>query len=141
MSMYATIELDESGHQEPPSELEPENGSVYGQNLGQCDGYDELDAITAAAGVHDISSYFDDSDMLSEEEREEYGLPPAEENWSPIEDGINSLEVLVKELENRSPETVIGKYPVEAVLYDLRISLAILKNASPPDELFRIDVG
>lgn len=142
MSMYATIELDESGHQDLPAEMDPEGqGLVYGQNLGQCDGLEELDAIAAAAGVQPISSFLDDSEMLDEEEREELGLDPAEENWSPIEDGVATLERLIAELEQRPAESTIGRYPAEAILWDLRASLAILKQATPPDELFRFVVG
>lgn len=138
MSMYATVELDESGHQDLPQELDPSGqGLVYGQNLGQCDGMDELDAIATHAGVEPLSNFLDDSEMLDDDEREEMGLPPAEENWQPIGDGITTLEALIAELAKRPLDTTIGSYSTEAILWDLRASLAILKKAAPPDELFR----
>jgi hypothetical protein len=136
MSTYATIELNISGHQDLPPEMDPKaERLVYGQSLGQCGGLDELDSIAVAAGAEPISSFMDDSEMLDDEEREDLGLPPAEENWSPIEDGLKTIELLIAKLEKRSAP--IGKYPVTAILWDLRAALTILKNASPADELFR----
>jgi hypothetical protein len=141
MSIYATIELNISGHQNLPPEMDPNaEGLVYGQNLGQCDGLDELDLIAVAAGAKPISSFMDDSEMLDDKEREEFGLPPAEEKWSPIDDGIKTIEILIAELERGAGHSPIGKYPIYAILWDLRAVLTILKSASPPDELFRFVV-
>jgi hypothetical protein len=141
MSIYATIELDESGHQDLPSELDPNNeGFVYGQNIGQCDGLDQLDGIATEGGVEPLSNYLDDSEMLSEEELEEMGLPPADENWNPIEDGLTTFQHLVTKLEKLPAGSLIGRYPVESILWDLRAYIAILNNAKSPDELFRLIV-
>lgn len=142
MSTYAMIELDESGHQPLPNQFDPDDqGLVYGQNLGQCGGIDQLNAIAEAAGVEPIENYFDDD--LDAEEMEEFGLDPddIDENWSPIEDGIATLKVLIAELEKRPNDSTIGRYPTEAVLWDLRVGLAILENASSSDEMFRYVVG
>lgn len=142
MSTYAMIELNESGHQALPREFDPDNqGLVYGQNLGQCNGIDELNAIAEAAGVEPIENYFDDD--LDEDELEEFGLDPEEqdESWAPIEDGIATLKALIAALEKRPADSTIGRYPADAILWDLRVGLSILENASPPDELFRYVVG
>lgn len=142
MSMYATVELDESGHQNLPKEFDPEGqGLCYGQNLGQCDGFDELDAICTAAGVEPISNFLDDSEMLDESDYEEMGLDPPDANWSPIEDGIETLKALVTDLEKRPAEARIGRYAASDVLWDLQASLAILQIAKEPNELFRFEVG
>ncbi len=142
MSIYATIELNASGHQDLPAEMDPKNeGLVYGQNLGQCDGLDELDEIAVAASAKPLTSFFDDSEMLGDDEREEMGLPPAEENWSPIADGIQTIGGLISSLEKMPSDRTIGRYPVEAILWDLRAALAILKSAAPPDESFRFFVS
>lgn len=141
MSMYAMIELDESGHQPLPPEFDPDNqGFVYGQNLGQCRGIDELNAICEAAGVEPIENFL--ADDLDEEEMEEFGLDPDEidEKWSPLEDGVATLKALIAELEKRPADSLIGEHPAEAILWDLRVSLSILENA-PPDQLFRYVVG
>lgn len=139
MSTYATIELNVSGHQNLPAEMDPQGeGFVYGQSLGQCGGLDELDSIAVAAGVQPISSFMDYSAMFDDEERKDMGLPPAEDKWSPIEDGLKTIEVLIAALKKRS--TPIGRYPAAAILWDLQAVLIILKNAAPADELFRFYV-
>lgn len=142
MSMYATIELDEWGHQDLPREFDPKGeGLAYGQNLGQCDGFDQLDAICSEAGVEPLSNFLDDSEMLDEADYEEMGLEPPEAKWAPIEDGVATLSALVADLEKRPAEARIGRYAASDVLWDLRASLAILQNAKRPNELFRFTVG
>jgi hypothetical protein len=141
MSVYATIELDESGHQDLPKEMDPNGDSlVYGQNIGQCNGIEELDAIATAAGAEPLSSFLDDSQMIDNEEREEMGMPPAEEKWRPIEEGIHTLEALIAEVSKRPAESPIGRYAAQRILWDLQASLMILKKAAPPDKLFRFVV-
>jgi len=129
MSIYATIELSESGHQSLPQEFDPNNeGFVYGLDLPRMDLGDWEEKL----GVRPISDFFDDSDMLTDEEREEVGLPPAERKWAPVEDGLRTLRALITALEadGRSDEE----------LWDLRVSERILSNAKP-GEKFRYDVG
>lgn len=130
MSMYATIELSKSGHQKLPPDLDPENqGLMYGKGLIAMS--DELDALAAELGVRPISTFLDDSDMLDEEEREELGLPPAEAKWAPVEDGLNTVRVLLAAL------TAAGRSDEE--LWDLRVSERIL-SAAKSGEKFRYDI-
>ena len=138
--MYATIELDKFGYQDLPKEFDPEGeGLVYGQNLGQCDGWDELDAIAKAAGANAISSYLHSSEMSEDFDDEE--LPPEAANWSPINEGKKTFQALVNAVKGRSPNARIGQYAAEDVLWDLQICLSILTNAKSPNEYFRIDVA
>ena len=140
MSMYATIELDKSGFQDLPKELDPQDeGLVYGQNLGQCDGWDELDAICTSSGAKAISSYIYSSEI--EEEYFEEEMPEELANWSSISDGIKTCEKLVSALESRSSTSGLGRYTAEDVLWDLRACLSILTKAEKRNEKFRIDLG
>lgn len=145
MSTFATIELDNSGHQEVPTDMDPNSNSVYGQNIGQCGGLDELDAISKAAGLSPLSSFIDETDVveswnLDEDEMEEMGITRPAENWTEIEDGIGTLTALVAELKTRPPDRTFGRYTTEAILWDLNVYLAILKNASTEDQRFRLCV-
>jgi hypothetical protein len=142
MSVYATIELDRSGPQDIPAQMDPNNeGLVYGQNLGQCGGWDELDEIAVAENVRPLTSFIDDSEMLDDDAREEMGLPPAEENWSAIAEGIETIGALIAALEKRPATATIGQYPAEAIIWDLSAAITILNSASPPDERFRFVVA
>jgi hypothetical protein len=130
MSMYATIELSESGHQGLPHEFDPNNdGAVYGQDLPKMSA--ELDALAEQLGVRPISAFLDDSDMLDEEEREEVGLPPAEPKWAPVEDGLRTIRALITALTNAGRN--------EDELWDLRVSERILSSAKT-GEKFRYNV-
>lgn len=140
MSMYATIELDKFGYQDLPKEFDPKGeGLVYGQNLGQCDGWDELDAIATAAGANAVSSYLYSSEMS--EEFDEGEMPPEVANWSPIGAGKKTFQALVNAVKGRSPDSRIGQYAAKDVLWDLQVCLSILSNAKSPNENFRIDVA
>ena len=59
---------------------------MYGQNLPRV--YERLDALTREVGVLPLSTFFDDSLMLSDDEREDAGLPPAEPKWCAAEAGL-----------------------------------------------------
>ncbi len=130
MSIYATIELDRSGSQELPPEFDPKHeGLVYGQNLPNM--ADELDAIATRAGVTPISAYFDDSEMMDDDEREEVGLAPSQPKWAPVEQGLGTVRALLAELRKNGAD--------EDQLWDLRVSEAIL-SAADPGEKFRYNV-
>ncbi len=130
MSMYATIELDRSGTPELPSQFDPDGkGLVYGQNLPKMT--DELDAIAEEAGVTPITAFFDDSEMMDDDEREEMGLPPAEPKWAPVDQGLKTVRALLAALSNAGAD--------EGKLWDLRVSEAILA-AADPTEKFRFSV-
>lgn len=125
MSMYATIELSESGHQSLPTEFDPKSdGLVYGQDLPRM--YHELDSLAEKLGVRSISAFFDDSEMLDEDEREECGLPPAEPKWASVEEGLRTITALIAAL------TTAGHCDEE--LWDLRVSERILKSAKPGEK-------
>lgn len=97
MSIYATIELSESGHHGLPREFDPKNeGLVYGQDLPRMS--EELDALAGDLGVRPISAFFDDSDMIDDEEREELGLPPSKPKWESVEDGLRTIRALLAAL-------------------------------------------
>jgi len=132
VSIYATIELSESGHQKLPKHFDPKGeGLVYGQNLPKV--ANELDALAERAGVAPITSFFDDSEMLTAEEREEMGLPPAEPKWAPVEDGLRTVRALLTALREQGAE--------EVKLWDLEVSEAILSQAAGEGEKFRYYVG
>lgn len=130
MSIYATIELSESGHQGLPREFDPKNeGFVYGQDLPKMS--DELDALAEELGVRPISAFLDDSEMIDDEEREEVGLPPAKPKWESVEDGLRTIRALLAALK------ADGRGDDE--LWDLRVSEQILSTAES-GEKFRYDV-
>ncbi len=132
MSIYATIELSKSGQQALPAELDPKNeGLIYGSNLVKV--HKELDALAKQAGVLPISTFFDDSAMMSDEEREEMGLPPAKPKWASIEDGLRTIDALVAKLE--ADGAGLDK------LWDLKASQQILKNAIGSGEQFRFSLA
>ncbi|MEM8866409.1 MAG: hypothetical protein AAGF31_12760 [Planctomycetota bacterium] len=142
MSLYATVELEASGHQSLPADMDPENrGLVYGQCLGQCGEMQVLDQYASDAGAKPLSSFLDESDILDEEEYEEMGIEPPDENWADIPDGIQTLEAVLRGLEQRSADNPIGRYPVDALQWDIKAMLHILRNAPDPDDCFRITVG
>ena len=131
MSMYATIELSQSGHQDLPAEFDPKkSGLVYGQNLPKMMG--ELDALAAEAGVTPISSFFDDSEMMDDEERAEVGLPPATPKWAPVEEGLRTVRALIAALSDAGAS--------EGKLWDLQVSEHILSRAANSGEKFRYTV-
>ena len=130
MSIYATIELSDSGHQRLPRDLDPKNeGLVYGQNLPRM--AHELDALAEELGVRPISAFLDDADMIDDDEREELGLPPAEPKWESVEDGLRTIRALIASLtaDRRGDEE----------LWDLRVSERILSTAKS-GEKFRYNV-
>jgi len=128
VSVFATIELSESGHQKLPKRFDPKGeGLDYGQDLPRMT--DELDALAGRAGVAPITSFFDDSEMLSAEEREEVGLPPAEPKWSAVEDGLRTVRALLAALR--------GQGAGEGKLWDLEVSEGILSDALGKGEKFR----
>lgn len=130
MSIYATIELSESGHQGLPAHFDPKNeGLNYGLALPRMS--DELDALAERLGVRPISAFLDDSDMLDDDEREEFGLPPAKPKWEPVEDGLRTIRALIAALE------ADGRPDDE--LWDLRVSERILSSAKS-GERFRYNV-
>ena len=130
MSIYATIELEHSGNQELPAKFDPNGlGLVYGQNLPEM--IDELDALAAQAGVTPITAFFDDSQMMSDDEREEMGLPPAEPKWAAVDEGIKTIRALLSALSKSGAS--------EDKLWDLRVSEAIL-TAADRSEKFRFSV-
>ena len=131
MSMYATVELSDSGHQDIPSDLDPDGeGLSYGQNVGQCGAWDELDKIAVNAGARALTSYFFSEEMESDDE-----------NWSPVVDGVRTFDVILQSLEPRSKDEPFGRYTVEWIAWDVRAYLSILKKSLSPDERFRLSVG
>jgi hypothetical protein len=130
MSTYAMIELSRSGVQHLPRDFDPKNeGFVYGLDLPKMS--DELDALAEQAGVRPISAFFDDSEMITDEEREEMGLPPSEPKWLPVEEGLRTIRALITAM------TASGHSQDE--LWDLRVSERILSTADR-DEKFRYSV-
>ena len=131
MSMYATVELSDSGHQDIPSALDPDGeGLNYGQNVGQCGAWDELDKIAVDAGARPLTSYFYSEEMESDDE-----------NWSPVADGLKTFNAILQSLEPRSKDEPFGRYTVEWISWDVQAYSSILKNSSSPDESFRLTVG
>ena len=130
MSMYATIELDRSGDQQLPAHFDPKGeGLVYGQGLPKM--AEELDALATQAGVTPISAFFDDSEMMDDDEREEVGLPPSEPKWAPVDQGLKTIRALLSALQKSGAS--------EDRLWDLKVSEAILA-AADPSEKFRYSV-
>ena len=141
MSMFASVALRESGHQSLPKEMDPAGeGLDYGQSLPYA--AEALDALARGLGVLPISTYFDDSEMLSDEERAEVGLPPAETKWCDPQAGLKSVRALVAKLEEEDPtKSLHPRAPVAAVLWDLKAARIILEGAVNRGEAFHISVG
>jgi hypothetical protein len=120
MSVAVTIELGAGGYQELPEEFDPTGeGLVYGLNLPYQ--VDRLDALARGLGVRPISDFFDDSGMLTPEERADAGLPPAVAKWAPAADGLQTIEALINALAKQGA--------TEDDLWDLKVSQAILARA------------
>ena len=131
MSIYATIEMSKSGHQKLPKEFDPKKeGFVYGQNLPKMD--EKLDKLAKRLKVTPITEFFDDSEMLTDEEREEVGLPPAKAKWASVEDGLRTVQALIGALRKAGAG--------EMELWDLVVSEAILKKFVGKGEKFRYSV-
>ena len=130
MSMSATIQLRKSGHQRLPAELDPKGeGLVYGQGLPYAAG--ELDTISRGVGVRPISEFFDDSEMLSDEEYQQEGLDKPQPKWFAAADGLQTLDALIADLERLGPGASLGRRSsVNDILWDLRASRAILVKAA-----------
>ena len=140
MSVFATLALKKSGRQGLPKEMDP---TGQGLDYGQCLPYaaEPLDALARKLGVLPITTYFDDSDMLSDEERAEVGLPPAEEKWCDPQAGLTSVRALIAALEKEGAESLHPRAPVAAVLWDLNAARIILEKAVERGETFHISVG
>lgn len=144
MSIYATIELQASGHQELPPEFDPTGeGRVYGQALPYA--AETLDVLARKVGVLPISTYLYDGGMLTDEERQQSGLPPAEDLWCDPHAGLRTVEGLIAALEEQNPTQHIGRMDVGrvdvgGVLWDLQVSRAILRRAVRDGERFRFYV-
>jgi hypothetical protein len=132
MSVYSLIQLKRSGIQDLPAEMDPNHeGLGYGQNIPMM--YKRLDALAAKAGVRPITSYFYDSELLSEEDRAEFGMPPVDQKWAPVTEGLRTVSALVSGL------TAEGATAGE--LWDLEACEMILHSALESGEAFRFYVG
>jgi hypothetical protein len=134
MSMSTTIQLSESGSQELPA-----TGAVFPYAAG------ELDAISKKAGARPVSEFYDDSEMLSEEECEEAGIERKEPQWFAAAEGLRTIDALIVEFESRDPNESLGEewntIQVEEVLLDLRAARSILAKAAETGEQFKFSVG
>ena len=144
MSMAATITLSQSGHQALPAELDPNGeGLEYGFTLPYA--ADGLDEIAHGLGVRPLSDFFDDSEMLSEEEYEEAGIAPKQVAWFSSDEGLRTLDALSAEVEKRGPSSTVGSGgrpdPVADVLWDLNASRLILQRARASGERFKYTIG
>jgi hypothetical protein len=134
MSMSTTIQLSESGSQELPA-----TGAVFPYAAA------ELDAIAKKAGARPVSEFYDDSEMLGEEEYEEAGIELKEAQWFAAAEGIRTIDVLIAELQSRDPNATLGEdwntIQVEEVLLDLGAARSILSKAAETGEQFKFKVG
>lgn len=134
MAMSATIQLSRSGNQELPA-----TGAVFPYAAA------ELDAIAKKAGARPVSEFYDDSEMLGEEEYAEAGLERKEPQWFAAAEGLRTIDALIAELQSRDPNTTLGEdwitIQVEEVLLDLRATRSILAKAAETEEQFKFNVG
>jgi hypothetical protein len=132
--MSATIQLSRSGNQELPA-----TGAVFPYAAA------ELDAIAKKAGARPVSEFYDDSEMLGEEEYAEAGLERKEPQWFAAAEGLRTIDALIAELQSRDPNTTLGEdwitIQVEEVLLDLRATRSILAKAAETEEQFKFNVG
>jgi hypothetical protein len=139
MSIYATIELKRAGHQDLPAEMNPRGeGLVYGRALPRAAG--KLDALARELGVLPITTFFDDSGMLSDDERAMVGLPPAEEKWCDAHAGLRTVEALLSALAKDDPAYMAGLLNTTPVVWDLQAAQIILKRAVEDGQTFRFHV-
>jgi hypothetical protein len=132
--MSATIQLSRSGNQELPA-----TGAVFPYAAA------ELDAIAKKADARPVSEFYDDSEMLGEEEYAEAGLERKEPQWFAAAEGLRTIDALIAELQSRDPNTTLGEdwitIQVEEVLLDLRATRSILAKAAETEEQFKFNVG
>jgi|GEM_PF-3037268 len=131
MSVYAILELKDLGFQDLPAEMDPNReGLGYGQNIPQM--YQRLDALAEAAGVPKITSFFYDAELLSADLREEFGMPPVDPRWMPVEQGVLTVRALIAALK--------AERASDGELWDLQACERILQ-AAPSGTMFRFWVG
>jgi hypothetical protein len=134
MSMSTTIQLSKSGSQELPA-----TGAVFPYAAA------DLDAIAKKAGATPVSEFYDDSEMLGEEEYEEAGIERKKPQWFAATDGLHTIDALIAELQSRDPNATLGEdwntIQLEEVLLDLRAARSILAKAAETGEQFKFNVG
>src|SRR4029077_17845883 len=89
--------------------------------------------------------FYDDSEMLGEQEYEEAGIERKEPQWFAATDGLPTLDALIAEPQSRDPTATPGEdwntIQLEEVLLDLRAARSILAKAAETGEQFKFNVG